>query len=106
MLSAATSIMASATQSSSLFKRRCSFSCRAVAGNLGHFVQVVKKDVDIIKKNVSAGANWMSKVTRFPEISKKVEEFIWLRNFEYPNYHNHEPSWPNPYYQGFQFSTL
>ncbi|GJZ94775.1 hypothetical protein Tco_0666978 [Tanacetum coccineum] len=104
---AVASIPASATQSSSLFhkrrrlnKNKNSFSCRAVAGNnLGHFVQVVKKDVDFIKKNVTAGANWMSKVTRFPEISKKVDEFVWLRNFEDPNYDN-SPSWPQPYYPG------
>nr|GEU67489.1 kinase superfamily protein isoform 1 [Tanacetum cinerariifolium] len=102
---AVASIPASATQSSSLFHKRRrrnnnknSFSCRAVAGNnLGHFVQVVKKDVDFLKKNVTAGANWMSKVTRFPEISKKVDEFVWLRNFEDPNYDN-SPSWPQPYY--------
>ncbi|GJV51515.1 kinase superfamily protein isoform 1 [Tanacetum coccineum] len=55
---AVASIPASATQSSSLFhkrrrlnKNKNSFSCRAVAGNnLGHFVQVVKKDVDLFFK--------------------------------------------------------
>ncbi|KAI3758073.1 hypothetical protein L6452_05620 [Arctium lappa] len=95
------SVIGSATQSSSrrTIKRRRN-NCRAVAGNFGHFVQVVKKDVDFLKKNISAGINWTSGVIGFPEISKKVDEFVWLRNLEDPHYSAQvqSPSWPQPYY--------
>ncbi|KAF5790194.1 putative ABC-type Cd(2+) transporter [Helianthus annuus] len=87
------SALRSPAQSSS---RRNIKPCRAVAGNLGHFVQTVKKDVDFIKKNISAGVNWTSKVIGFPEISKQVDEVVWLGNVEDPKYES--PDWPQPYY--------
>ncbi|KAI3705549.1 hypothetical protein L1987_75788 [Smallanthus sonchifolius] len=95
------SVIFSPTQSSSTRKTKPSRSnCRAVAGNFGHFVQVVKKDVDFLKKNISAGINWTSKVIGFPEISKKVDEVVWLRNLEDPHYSTEHLSsaWPQPYY--------
>ena len=54
--------------------------------SFGHFVQVVKKDVDFLKKNIGAGINWTSEALGLPEISKKVDEFVWLRNLEDPHY--------------------
>lgn len=93
-----------APQSSS---RRKIKRCRAVAGNLGHFVQIVKNDVCIMKKNVSTGINWTSRVIGFPEISKKLEEVVWLRNLEDPHYSEfHSPCWPQPYYPGFFFHFI
>ncbi|KAL4563206.1 hypothetical protein LXL04_027242 [Taraxacum kok-saghyz] len=80
--------------------KRSQNNCRAVAGNFGHFVQVVKKDVNFLKKNISAGINWTSEALGFPEISKKVDEYVWLRNLEDPHYSGEfqSPSWPQPYY--------
>nr|XP_043616523.1 uncharacterized protein slr1919 [Erigeron canadensis] len=72
--------------------------CRAVAGNLGHFVEIVKKDVDFLKKNISDGLNWTSEAIRFPKIKKKVDEVVWLKNLEDPNYEKKSNSWPQPYY--------
>lgn len=103
------SVLGCATQSSSrrAIKRHRN-NCRAVAGNFGHFVQVVKKDVDFLKKNISAGINWTSGVLGFPEISKKVDEFVWLRNLEDPHYpaEVQSPSWPQPYYPELSGSDL
>ncbi|XP_024969265.1 uncharacterized protein LOC112508756 [Cynara cardunculus var. scolymus] len=103
------SVLGCATQSSSrrTIKRHRN-NCRAVAGNFGHFVQVVKKDVDFLKKNISAGINWTSGVIGFPEISKKVDEFVWLRNLEDPHYSAEvqSPSWPQPYYPELSGSDL
>ncbi|KAI3783307.1 hypothetical protein L1987_42385 [Smallanthus sonchifolius] len=95
------SVIFSPTQSTSTRKTKPSRSnCRAVAGNFGHFVQVVKKDVDFLKKNISSGINWTSKVIGFPEISKKVDEVVWLRNLEDPHYSTEHmsPAWPQPCY--------
>ncbi|CAI9264008.1 unnamed protein product [Lactuca saligna] len=71
-----------------------------------HSVQVVKKDVDFLKKNIGAGINWMSEALGLPDISKKVDEFVWLLNLEDPHYSGEfqSPSWPRPYYPGFAFS--
>ncbi|KAK1432084.1 hypothetical protein QVD17_08974 [Tagetes erecta] len=71
-------------------------NCRAFAGN--NFFQIVKKDVEFLKKNISAGLNWSSKVIGMPEVSKKVDEVVWLRNLEDPHYQYQSPSWPQPYY--------
>ncbi|XP_071710350.1 uncharacterized protein [Rutidosis leptorrhynchoides] len=95
------SVLCSTSQSSS--KRpnnRSRNNFRAVAGNLGHFVQIVKNDVDIIKRNISRGISWTSDAIRFPEISKKVDEVVWLRNLEDPKYSDEfqSPCWPQPYY--------
>lgn len=95
------SALCCATQSTSKrTNKRSRNNCRAAAGNFGHFVQVVKKDVDFLKKNISAGLNWTSEAIGFPEISKKVDEFVWLRNLEDPHYSPEfqSPSWPQPYY--------
>nr|KAJ0188842.1 hypothetical protein LSAT_V11C900484490 [Lactuca sativa] len=83
-------------------------NCRAVAGNFGHFVQVVKKDVDFLKKNIGAGINWTSEALGLPEISKKVDEFVWLRNLEDPHYSGEfqSPSWPQPYYPELSTTDL
>lgn len=63
----------------------------------------MKKDVDFIKRNITAGVNWTSKVIGFPEIAKKVDEVVWLRNVEDPEYVDEyrPPVWPEPYYPGF-----
>ncbi|KAL4556671.1 hypothetical protein LXL04_034826 [Taraxacum kok-saghyz] len=95
------SVFCCATQYTSRRRiKRSQNNCRAVAGNFGHFVQVVKKDVDFLKKNISAGINWTSEALGFPEISKKVDEYVWLRNLEDPHYSGEfqSPSWPQPYY--------
>ncbi|KAI3508671.1 hypothetical protein L1887_23680 [Cichorium endivia] len=90
-----------ATQSTSRrTTKRSQNNCRAAAGNFGHFVQVVKKDVDFLKKHIGAGISWTSEAIGFPEISKKVDEFVWLRNLEDPHCSAEfqPPSWPQPYY--------
>ncbi|KAL7599059.1 hypothetical protein Lser_V15G23578 [Lactuca serriola] len=119
MLSAAaTSVAASSIPASVLYCTTQSTStrtikrphnnCRVVAGNFGHFVQVVKKDVDFLKKNIGAGIKWTSEALGLPEISKKVDEFVWLRNIEDPHYSGEfqSPSWPQPYYPELSTTDL
>ncbi|PIN11099.1 putative unusual protein kinase [Handroanthus impetiginosus] len=68
-------------------------------GGLGNVVEVVQKDVEFIKAGFSKGLQWTSRAFRVPEVSKKVEDFIWLRNVEDPNVSFFQfPTWPQPYY--------
>ncbi|KAL8231925.1 hypothetical protein R6Q57_001703 [Mikania cordata] len=107
--SAAVAFFPAPTQSSSTRKiKPYRSNCRAVAGNFGHFVQVVKKDVDFLKKNISAGLSWTSELIGFQEISKKVDEVVWLRNLEDPNSSTEfqSPSWPQPHYPDLSGTDL
>ncbi|XP_057476620.1 uncharacterized protein LOC130764404 [Actinidia eriantha] len=68
-------------------------------GNLGHLAQVVRKDVEFLKKRFDKGIDWANRALGVPQISKEVDDIIWLRNLEDP----HSPpllpiSWPQPYY--------
>ncbi|PIN07456.1 putative unusual protein kinase [Handroanthus impetiginosus] len=68
-------------------------------GGLGNVVEVVQKDVEFIKAGFSKGLQWANRAFRVPEVSKKVEDLIWLRNVEDPNASFFQfPTWPQPYY--------
>lgn len=64
-------------------------------------MEVARKDVDYLKAGFSKGMQWASKAFRIPEVSKSVEDFIWLRNIEDSQATSFQfPSWPQPYYAG------
>ncbi|XP_073140890.1 uncharacterized protein [Henckelia pumila] len=68
-------------------------------GALGNVVELVRTDVSFISKGLSKGLKWANKAFRIPEISKSVEDVIWLRNVEDPRASSSRfPSWPQPYY--------
>ncbi|KAL9165420.1 hypothetical protein ABFS82_06G169700 [Erythranthe guttata] len=69
-------------------------------GGLGNVVEVVQKDVAFLKAGLGKGLQWANKAFRIPEVSKSVEDFIWLRNVEDPQAAAFAPppSWPQPYY--------
>ncbi|XP_073037404.1 uncharacterized protein [Primulina eburnea] len=68
-------------------------------GALGNVVEVVRTDASFICKGLSKGLQWANKSFRIPEISKSVEDLIWLRNVEDPRASSLRfPSWPQPYY--------
>ncbi|XP_075502798.1 uncharacterized protein LOC142540491 isoform X2 [Primulina tabacum] len=68
-------------------------------GALGNVVEVVRTDVSFICKGLSRGLQWANKSFRIPEISKSVEDLIWLRNVEDPRASSLRfPSRPQPYY--------
>ncbi|KAI3470454.1 hypothetical protein Pfo_027117 [Paulownia fortunei] len=68
-------------------------------GGLGNFMEVVQKDVAFLKAGFGKGLKWANKAFRIPEVSKSVEDLIWLRNIEDPQASFFRfPSWPQPYY--------
>ncbi|CAA0825305.1 Protein kinase superfamily protein [Striga hermonthica] len=68
-------------------------------GGLGNVVEVVQKDVAFLKAGFSKGLRWANRAFRVPEVSKSVEDLIWLRNVEDPQaVSSRFPSWPEPYY--------
>ncbi|CAK9136143.1 unnamed protein product [Ilex paraguariensis] len=70
-----------------------------VVGNFGHFAQVVRKDVEFIKKGIGKGVELASEVLRIPQLSKALDDIIWLRNLEDTRSTDFQlPSWPQPYY--------
>ncbi|XP_011084352.1 uncharacterized protein LOC105166623 [Sesamum indicum] len=68
-------------------------------GGLGNIVEVVQKDVEFLKAGFGKGLQWANKAFRIPEVSKSVEDLVWLRNVEDPQAKfSRFPSWPQPYY--------
>lgn len=70
-----------------------------VLGNFRHFGEVVGKDVEFLRTRISRGIEWANEALRVPQLSKTLDDFIWLRNLEDPSAPSFEfPSWPNPQY--------
>ncbi|KAF4389116.1 hypothetical protein F8388_026845 [Cannabis sativa] len=68
-------------------------------GDFGHFASVVGKDVEFIKTGIGKGLKWANKAFRIPEVSKAVDDVVWLRHLEDPNASPQPvPSWPQPSY--------
>lgn len=82
-------------------KRKQQKQHRAV-GNFGHFADVVRKDMGFIKRGIDKGVAWANDAFRIPQLAKKVDDLVWLRNLEDPlaatSYS--APSWPQPWYPG------
>ncbi|KAM7274292.1 hypothetical protein ACFE04_028956 [Oxalis oulophora] len=66
--------------------------------NLNHFSEIVRRDVEFLKKGISKKMEWAN------QIPKAVEDVFWLRNLQNPNDNaNAAPSircreFPQPYY--------
>lgn len=74
---------------------------RAVVGDFGHLGQVVRKDLEFLKTGIGRGIEWANKAFRIPEVSKAVDDVVWLRNLEDPDAPpSPAPSWPQPAYPG------
>lgn len=73
---------------------------RAV-GNFSHFGDTVRKDFEFIKKRINKGMDWANEAFRIPQVSKTLDDILWLRNLEDHNSPPIEPqSWPQPSYPG------
>ncbi|KAL7228702.1 hypothetical protein ACSBR2_007412 [Camellia fascicularis] len=84
---------------STMKKKRTERRQDRVVGNLGHLVQVVRKDVEFFKNRISNGVDWANRALRIPQLSKALDDVIWLRNLEDPHAPPFTPpSWPQPYY--------
>ncbi|KAK2404138.1 protein ACTIVITY OF BC1 COMPLEX KINASE 3, chloroplastic [Trifolium repens] len=89
-----------ATTSSSKKKKKNHQKQRAL-GNFGHFGQVVRKDMDFLKRGFNNGVAWASDAFRIPQIAKKIDDLVWLRNLEDPVATSFStPTWPEPWYPG------
>ncbi|BBH09684.1 Protein kinase superfamily protein [Prunus dulcis] len=53
-------------------------------GDFGHLGQVVRKDVEFLKRGIGSGIQWANKAFRIPEVSKTLDDIVWLRNLEDP----------------------
>lgn len=70
-------------------------------GNFGHFGQVVRKDMEFLKRGFNNGVSWANDAFRIPRIAKKIDDLVWLRNLEDPHATSFStPSWPEPWYPG------
>ncbi|XP_021832770.1 uncharacterized protein LOC110772624 [Prunus avium] len=68
-------------------------------GDFGHLGHVVRKDVEFLKRGIGSGIQWANKAFRIPEVSKTLDDIVWLRNLEDPNAPPlPAPSWPQPSY--------
>lgn len=71
-------------------------------GDFSHLAQVVRKDMEFLKRGIDNGVAWANETFRIPEAAKKIDDVVWLRNLEDP--HSPplpSPSWPQPWYPGF-----
>ncbi|VVB17474.1 unnamed protein product [Arabis nemorensis] len=74
-----------------------------VTVGFGHFGEVVRNDVEFLKKKIGIGIKWANEAFRVPEVTKTAEELFWLRHLEDPADSTPlEPrrSWPQPSYSG------
>ncbi|KAJ6772949.1 PROTEIN KINASE SUPERFAMILY PROTEIN [Salix koriyanagi] len=72
-----------------------------VVGNFSHFGDTVRKDFEFIKKGINNGMDWANEAFRIPQVSKTLDDILWLRNLEDHNSPPIEPqSWPQPSYPG------
>lgn len=69
-------------------------------GDFSHFGDAVRKDVEFMKKGIKKGMAWANEAFRIPQVSKAVDEVVWLRNLEDSNFSpSEEPRpWPEPSY--------
>uniref|UniRef100_A0A5B7BW00 Protein kinase domain-containing protein n=1 Tax=Davidia involucrata TaxID=16924 RepID=A0A5B7BW00_DAVIN len=92
-------VLCSTRASSKMAKRRREQKQSRVVGNFGHFVQVVRKDMEFLKKRISKGVGWANEALHLPLLSRTLDDVMWLRNLEDPHAPPLPPSsWPQPYY--------
>ncbi|KAJ4828689.1 hypothetical protein Tsubulata_030758 [Turnera subulata] len=71
-------------------------------GNFVHFGDTVRKDFQFLKKGIKRGLDWANVTFRVPEVSRAVDDVVWLRHLEDPHAPPSQtsPSWPQPSYPG------
>lgn len=87
------------TRAASVTKKNTPKIDRSFGNPFGHFFQVVRKDAEFLKTRISKGIGWANQNLPIPQISKTLDDAIWLRNLEDPqSSHFQLPSWPHPHY--------
>ncbi|KAF3969324.1 hypothetical protein CMV_006874 [Castanea mollissima] len=70
-----------------------------VVGNLGHLGEVVRKDMDFLKKGIRRGMEWANEALQVRRVSKTLDDLLWLRHLEEPQAPPLQPRpWPQPSY--------
>ncbi|XP_059456102.1 uncharacterized protein LOC132186243 [Corylus avellana] len=70
-----------------------------VVGSMGHLAEVVRKDVEFLKKGIGRGVEWANEALHIPRVFKTLDDVLWLRNLEEPHAPPLEPRpWPQPCY--------
>ncbi|KAL9419021.1 hypothetical protein AB3S75_036888 [Citrus x aurantiifolia] len=78
-----------------------------VIGDFSHFGDAVRKDMEFLKKRISKGIGWANQTFRLPQVSKTLDDVLWLRNLEDPRAAELEPcDWPQPSYPGLTGADL
>ncbi|PON63064.1 Tyrosine-protein kinase [Trema orientale] len=96
-LPAAATVMCSARTSKTTPKRERKQG-RAF-GDFGHLAWVVGKDVEYLKTGIGKGLKWANEALRISQVSKAIDDVVWLRHLEDPNASPQPPpSWPQPSY--------
>lgn len=100
LASASTSITALRSIRTTPKRRKRSRQARVI-GDFSHFGDAVRKDMEFLKKRISKGIGWANQTFRLPQVSKTLDEVLWLRNLEDPRAAELEPcDWPQPSYPG------
>ncbi|KAK6929208.1 TMEM115/Pdh1/Rbl19 [Dillenia turbinata] len=89
------------SSSSSISQKRRRIRSRTVgiSGNFSHFVYVVRKDAEFLKNNVKRGIEWANEALRLPQVARKIDDAIWLRDLEDPLCPPFQPKpFPQPWY--------
>ncbi|KAL5069537.1 hypothetical protein RYX36_020424 [Vicia faba] len=83
---------------SSTKKKKKNHQKQRTLGNFGQFGQVLRKDMDFLKRGFNNGVAWANDAFRIPQIKKKIDHVVWLRNLEDPHASEFSnPSWPEPW---------
>ncbi|XP_059458455.1 uncharacterized aarF domain-containing protein kinase At1g71810, chloroplastic-like, partial [Corylus avellana] len=70
-----------------------------VVGSMGHLAEVVRKDVEFLKKGIGRGVEWANEALHIPRVFKTLDDVLWLRSLEEPHAPPLEPRpWPQPCY--------
>lgn len=78
-----------------------------VVGNLGHLGEVVRKDMDFLKKGIRRGLEWGNEALQVRRVSKTLDDLLWLRHLEEPQAPPLQPRpWPQPCYPGQASTSL
>ncbi|KAJ1406418.1 UbiB domain, partial [Sesbania bispinosa] len=94
------SVRGAATSSSRSPQNKKQKQQRAL-GNFSHLAQVVRKDMQFLKRGIDNGVAWANETFRIPQVAKKIDDLVWLRNLEDPLATSFSaPSWPQPWYPG------
>ncbi|CAN1174221.1 Uncharacterized protein sll0005, partial [Linum perenne] len=68
-------------------------------GNFSHFGEVMRKDFHFLKKRIGKGIGWANEAFRIPQVTKAVDDVVWMRNLEDPEASGMEKqTWPQPRY--------